>query len=210
MAKPTSPTEIVNLALRLLKTDPVLSIDPPDDDSKEAEAGAAWYDQARREVLEDHPWNFASKRASIASDADAPEFEYTARYELPADFIRLNRIGENWDDPEQDYEIEGDYILANVDTPLMLVYVWDIETVSKFSAKFVHALACRLATLMAYELTGNASLVDVMSTEYDKALTSAESVDGQNRPTRRIQRSKLREARGNMARGRNWRTWGPD
>ena len=126
MAKPTSPTEIVNLALRLLKTDPVLSIDRPDDDSKEAEAGAAWYDQARREVLEDHPWNFASKRASIASDADAPEFEYTARYELPADFIRLNRIGENWDDPEQDYEIEGDYILANVDTPLMLVYVWDL------------------------------------------------------------------------------------
>lgn len=207
MSTPTSSTEIANMALRHLKVTGVSAIDPPDTGSKNAAACAFWYDQARRAVLEDHPWNFATKRSEIAADATAPTFEYTTRYELPSDFIRVGRIGEDWDDPETDYEIEGGYILCDVDTPLQFVYVYNLETVSRFSPKFIEALAFKLATLMAYELTGNATLVEAMAQQYEATLQAARTVDGQNRPTRRVERSRLKAARMRTSKTEDWRRW---
>lgn len=195
MAKPTSRVSIVNLALSHLKTDAVVSIDPPDSDSKAAAAGAKWYDQARRHTLEDHPWKFASKRVNVVAETAAPLFEYAYKYQVPSDFIRVNSIGESWQDPIEDYEIEGDFILCNEAAPLKLKYVWDLNDATKFSAKFITALSYKLAAFMAYEITGNASAVTVMEDQYTNALTSAASVQGQNRPTRRVERSKLRESR---------------
>lgn len=207
MTRPTSSTAIANLALRHLKNAPITSISPPDSDSKAAASCAAWYDQSRRHCLEDHPWNFATKRVEIAAENDEPVFEYLKKYQVPSDFIRVGRLGESWYDPERDYEIEGDYIITDVTTPLKLVYVYDFENVSKFSSKFISCLAYKLAANMAYELTGNASLKDGMEQLYRSELTSAASVDGQNRPTRRIQKSKLADARQNLGRYRNWQSW---
>lgn len=195
MAKPSSKVAIVNLALSHLKTDPVVSIEPPDEDSKAAKAGAKWYDQARRHVLEDHPWKFASKRTTLTEDTEAPEFEYSHQYQLPPNFIRVNRLGQNWQNPIDDYEIEGDFILCNEAAPMYLKYVWDITDVTKFSPKFITALSYKLAAFMAYEITGNASAVDAMEAQYVTALTGAASVQGQNRPTRRVEHSRLKAAR---------------
>lgn len=209
MAKPTSKTAVSNLALSHLKIDAVVNIDPPDADSKAAKCAAKWYDQARRQTLEDHPWKFASTRVELLADATAPTFEYLYRYELPPDFIRVNRIGQNWDDPDLDYEIEGSFILCNVPAPLRLVYIYDLTDPSKFSAKFVTTLSYCQAAFMAYEMTGNASIVDAMFDKYEKALTVGASVQGQNRPTRRIERSRLRAARmsGNISRAWRGTTW---
>jgi hypothetical protein len=206
MAKPTSKVAIVNLALGHLKVDPVVSIEPPDEDSKEASAGAKWYDQARRHVLEDHPWKFAQKRAELLAETDAPLFEYDAKYQLPQDYIRLNRIGESWYDPEGDYEIEGDYLLCNEESPLKIVYGWDLKDVTKFSPKFITALSFALAAFMSYEITGNAGMASDMWDKYTKMFSTAASVGGQNRPTRRVQRSKLAAAR-QTGRRQDWRRW---
>ncbi len=195
MAKPSSRVSIVNLALSHLKTDPVVSIDPPDSDSKAASAGAKWYDQARRDVLEDHPWKFASKRRTLVSETASPDFEYSNAYQLPSDYIRVNRIGENWRDPIEDYEIEGDLILCNEDAPLHLKYVWDIQDVTKFSPKFITALSYKLASFMAYEITGNAGAIGAMYDQYIGSMTVAASVQGQNRPTRRVEHSRIKASR---------------
>lgn len=207
MAKPTSKVAIVNLALSHLKVDPVVSIDPPDPDSKEAAAGAKWYDQARRHVLEDHPWKFAQKRFSLQAESDAPDFEYSTKYQLPNDYVRLNRIGIDWDNPVLDYDIIGDYIECNEEAPLKGLYNYDLQVVTKFSPKFITALSYALAAMMSYEITGNASMGGDMWDKYEKMFSSAASVSGQNRPTRRVQRSRLREARQSGLRN-NWRTWG--
>ena len=217
MSRPTSDTNIANLALRLLKIDPVGSISPPDSNSKAAAAAAAWFDQAKRETLEAHPWNFALKRIEIASDATAPIFEYTTRYELPADFVRMGRIGEDWNNAELDFELEsGDgaddalYILCDVETPLQLVYVADVTDVSKYSPKFITSMAYKLASLMGYEMTGNQALVGTMNELFIASLSSAASIDGQNRPTRVIRRSKLADARRNTGTNRDWMHWSED
>jgi hypothetical protein len=210
MAKPSSETAVVNLALGHLKVDPIISISPPDPDSKEAAAGAKWFDQARRHVLEDHPWKFAQKRASLVAESDEPEFEWDNKFELPNDYIRLNRLGEDWDNPILDYEIEGKYVLCNEAAPLLIVYGYDLKDITKFSPKAITAMSYALASFMSYEITGNASMRDDMWAAYKEALSTAASVAGQNRPTRRIQRSRLAEARRNGASARNWRSWGAD
>jgi hypothetical protein len=162
------------------------------------------YDQARQVVLEDHPWHFARKRRNIAAESADPEFEYAYKYELPTDYLRLVRIGEDWFYPNADYEIESNYLLIDEAGPLKIVYIFDVTDVSKFSAKFIEALAIKMAAMAAHEITGNAGLMDMMDSKYKDSLASAASVAGQNRPPRRIQHSKLAAARQNWGRKYNY------
>lgn len=211
MARSSSKTQIFNLTLGHLKSDPVENIDPPTPGSKAAAVGAKWYDDARRSALEEHPWGFAKKRMQIQPEAAAPLFEYSTKYELPPDYIRLIRLGELWwNDQDLDYTIEDGYILCNETGPLDLVYVYDIEKVTKFSPKFIIAFSYRLAQFAGYEITGSQSVVQAMEALFTKELTTASSIQGQNRPTRRVQRSKLQNARMNQGRNRGWKNWGPD
>ncbi len=210
MSTPNSKTAIANLALGHLKTDPVVSIDPPDDDSKAAQAMAKWYDQARRDTLEAHPWKFASKRKEILADATDPLFGWDARYELPPDYIRVNYIGEDWRNPITDYDIESNFIICNEASPLQLVYVYNLVDTSKFSPKFITALSYKLAALAGYEITGNAALVGAMEGQFTGSFSAAASIAGQNRPTRRVEHSKIREARMGRSRFRDWQRWGEE
>ncbi len=212
MATPNSKTAITNLALRHLSENPVTSIDPPDPDSKAAAAGAAWYDQARRSTLEAHPWRFAQKKINLAADATAPVFEFAKRYQLPPDFVRMVRIGPNWSNPEEEYDIVENYIECNLDSPLQLVYIRNLDDATKFSPKFVDALSYKLAAYMAFEITNNAQVVGAMEAQFSASLSAAASVQGQNRPTRRVQHSRLKAARQNAG-GKNykdWQRWGDD
>lgn len=210
MSTPNSKTAIANLALGHLKTDPVVSIDPPDEDSKAAQAMAKWYDQARRDTLEAHPWKFASRRREILADAEAPLFGWDKKYELPNDYIRINYMGEDWRNPLTDYDIEGSFILCNEASPLKLVYVYNLIDPSKFSPKFITSLSYKLAALAGYEITGNAQIVQAMEAQFMASFSSAASVAGQNRPTRRIEHSRLLEARQNRSRFRDWQRWGDE
>lgn len=210
MARPTSETQIANLALRHLQTAPILSIDPPDNDSKAAECAYDWYDQARRDTLEAHPWKFASKLASLAQDNDAPDFGYSARYELPADYIRLVQIGSDWRNPLNDYDIIGNYIHCGESAPLKIIYVYDLEDASKFSPKFITALSFKLAELMAMDLSGNAQFASAMAEQFTRSISGAMSVAGQNRPTQRVQRSRLADERRSLGRYRDYLRWGDE
>lgn len=210
MATPSSKTAVANLALGHLKTDPVTSIDPPDEDSKAAQAMAKWYDQARRDTLEAHPWKFAQRRRALLADATAPAFEWASRFQAPNDYIRLAYIGEDWSNPDMDYDIEGDYILSNEASTLKLVYIWNIVDVTKFSPKFITAMSYKLAALAGYEITGNAQIVAAMEAQFQGSFSAAASISGQNRPTRRVERSRVKAARQNMAGSQDWRRWGDE
>lgn len=195
MARISTKTQAANLMLSLLKVKAVSSIDPPDVNSKGANAAARWYDPSRREVLQDHIWNFALKRVMLPADTTAPVFGYNVRYLLPADFIRIATIGDE-DNPERDYKIEDGYLLCNVDAPLPMIYVYDQEDLTKWSDKAIQALARKMATYCAYEVTGNRSMVKEMDDGYKDILTDGTAIDGQDSPpTHAIRRSKWRTAK---------------
>lgn len=211
MGAPTSKNDIANLALRHLKQSPVASIDPPDSSSKAAKSAAAFYDQARRTVLEEHTWNFAKKRTQISESSTTPAFGYDKQYPQPDGFIAVARIGTYEDEDNYDLGLDDDdvpVIQCDLTSPINLVWIKDVTTVSRFSPLFIEALSYKLAELMAYDLAGSKTLGERMSQKYEIALSKARTRDGQQRPPKRRQQSKILNARRNMGRAaeshKNW------
>lgn len=101
-------TQITNLALAIIGTERV--DDYTDDDPSAALARDVW-DVCVLESLETHEWRFASDVASLERGT-APSAGYTYRYNLPADFVRINTAYANADmtDRIEDYEIRQGYM----------------------------------------------------------------------------------------------------
>jgi hypothetical protein len=190
MAIATTKTMIANMAFSFLKVDAVTNIDPPDVNSKAAKLASRWYDECRRECLSETIWDFAKRRVTLAAAGTPPAFgHYGQRFLLPADYIRVAFIGDETN-PETDYEIEEGYILSNLAAPLPLAYIFDQEDIIKFSPKFNSLLAKNMARKMAYDLTGNRTMVEQMNADYENALSEAKGLDAQQNPPKRIQRSR--------------------
>ena len=75
MSVANSKTDIVNLALDVIKTENVNNVEVPGDD-KAAVIANRWYDSVRQEALEGFPWVFATKRKAIPLDSTAPDFGF--------------------------------------------------------------------------------------------------------------------------------------
>lgn len=208
---PTTEDQIAKLALSHLKGENITSVSPADAGSKEARIMALWMGAARQYALQQHPWDFARKRVEIAADGTDPAFEYDKRYELPADFLRLVRVGENWYDPDGDYQPENGFLLSNEPAPLKVVYIYDLQDVSKMSPTFKIYLSYVLAAFGCYDITGAKDMVPLMFEAAEEFLSKTKQINMQARPPRKIQSSRIRRAR--MALGsRNdepWR-WGDE
>jgi hypothetical protein len=203
MAAPTSAVEVCNLALDQLKQAPVSDISSP---STNVETICArHYDQTRREVLRKHPWNFAIKRAQITKDATAPTFGWGQAYNLPSDFIRLVSIGDDSiDELRGKYEIENSQILGNdldsqTANTIDVRYVYDITNVTKFDSLFLKTLYLQLAINLGPKFSVTSAILRELKEELAETGPRATAVDGQERTPKRIQRSRLINARKGLA-----------
>lgn len=177
MTAQASQTRIVNKAFVLLGT--AQRIASLTDGSPLARQAAAVWDEARDEVLADHPWNFAIARAQLAASADfTPANEYSYAYELPGgDFLRWLP----WREGHADHfegEQEGGYILSNAPAPIYIRYIRRIEDVAKWSPAFTEAVAAKLAFYLADSVTARGGKRDRAEMAYDKALRDAKRQDG--------------------------------
>lgn len=198
--KPSSEVDICNLALDYLNQAPITSIDNPT--TKTAEACARWYHATRRALLREHPWNFAIKRAQLPKSTATIPFGYSNVYELPSDFLRLVDPGndEFLDIIRYNYQIEDNNLYTNDLTgsstsELNVRYVRNVTSVSEFDSSFVIALAASLASKMAHKFTANEGRLEQIREDLRKEKADAMSVDGQERPPRRITVSKFVEKR---------------
>jgi len=191
-----SEVDICNMALDLLKVDPITNIRDPKTNAESI--CARWYDTTRRQVLRSHPWNFAKALYQCSLNATAPLFGYANKYNLPNDFIRLRFIG---DDNEglvgQDYEIEGNAILIdNSDaTSLNIGYIKDETQVSKFDELFKRYVSTQMAYNMAYAFSGKSTLRQDVERMLQDIRIEARAINGQDNPPKRIMRSKVIGAR---------------
>jgi len=192
VAKPTNETEICNLALDHLNQAPIVSITAPNLQRIESIC-ARWYDVSRRSCLRMHTWNESQKRVSLAALSTTPEFEYSHEYQLPPDYIRLTMIGPC--NEIKDYAIDGTKLLCREGGPLDFRYVFDNDVVETFSPLFVDLLALELALNLAYPITANINNVQRIKAMRDEKRGEAFSVDGQERPPRRVERSNFIRAR---------------
>lgn len=153
-----SVVEICNMAISHLGTGKEISAIT--EASEEANACNRFYEIARDSVLEDYPWPFARKFATLNLIEEDPTDEWSYSYRYPADCLRINRLQN-----ERSYETRQSrvpYIIGS-DTSGRIIYTnkqnakieytRKITTVTLQSASFNLALSFRLAMLVAPRLT---------------------------------------------------------
>jgi hypothetical protein len=172
-----STIDIVNKALGQLGEAALLNLS---DDSPHARLANRTYDDLRKGMLREHPWNFAMKRDSLAASTVAPAWEFTNAYPVPDDFLRLVSVH---NPSKYDYRIErtsdGTVIVTDLGAPLLIKYTADIELAGEMDPSFIEALAARCAVEWADAIKGDANRTATLVQLYQKKLRDAKSIDGQ-------------------------------
>lgn len=184
----TSKVEICSNALLLLGHAPISAMG-------EGDRGAlmqSLYDQVRRATIRGHVWHFAKESVTLAPDATPPAGEWSARFLVPGDSLRVLWVGERGE--ELDYEIQGRAVLYSGES-LYLTYLRDVEDVNTFDATFVDALCANLAFTAAFPLTKSVELQKAMYALYTEKRREATTINGQEVPPAEISGSPLLTAR---------------
>jgi len=164
--------DIANLAIVKLGGERLTSLT---EDNNRAVAFNALYTHTRDAVLEDHPWQFARTRVTLAQASPVPLFGYAQRYALPGDYLAL--VGT--DDDTQPWMVEDHHVFSNRSS-MMIVYIRVITDTARFSPTFIDALAERLAAEMAIAITGKTDLKQFHWEVYLQKISTAGTRDSQS------------------------------
>lgn len=175
-----TPTDICNIALRRIGSERITDL--VRDTSTSAEVARDLYDEARRDLLNRHNWNFAIKRAQLTASATDPAFGWDYAYILPDDFVRLVSVHPHDDDDagveyRLEFQASDDRVLLCNSNQVYIRYVFDCEDVNVMSAAFRDTFAMRLARDFAGALAKSASMIEVIGREYLRSLSHAKSID---------------------------------
>lgn len=187
-----SQVEIVNQALTKLGAQRIVSMT---DDNRNAETMNAIWNVKRDAELAAQPWTFATKRVELPASSTAPAYGWAFSYPLPADFLSLVEIGEDYvfysTDGGPVFQIESDpasgtqAILTNESSPLQLRYVYRVTNAGLYPALFVEALACRLAAEACEAITQSLSKQQARWDERKAAIREARRVNAIEQPPRK-------------------------
>jgi hypothetical protein len=180
MPTATSDVQICNIALTRLGNERVLTA--LTQANKEGRLCALHYPLARDAVLAAHPWNFAVRRVDLALEDATPPFEYTYRYPLPSDCLKVIRTEDEAAGFSDDYRIESvasGLVLLSENSVVAIEYIARIEDVALFSPLFVDVLAQRIAAELAPAFADSQSMAQQLWQIYEAKLREARSVDAQ-------------------------------
>lgn len=188
-----SAVEIANRALAKLGEDRITAFS---DASKQARLVNSLFAIVRQSELRTNTWSFSVTRTTLSADATPPAFGYSQRFLLPAQWLRTLMVGDLWPGsditdyrtgPEsQWWTIEGRYLLTDMAAPLKLRYIQDVEDTTQWDSAFVEAFACKLAVEMCEDLTADAGKMQMVSQQYDRAITAAARANAIEKPPKQI------------------------
>lgn len=173
----SSYVAIANLAAITIGT--AARLTTPADNTVLGRAVASVWDIERQAALRDGAWNFAMKRAALPALAEPPVHQFTTRFQLPADCIRLIEI---YDLHRDEWQVEGRAINADMTGPLKIRYLADITEPSEFDPLFAKAFALRIACAIGNRIAGSAFKEELNREKYMMALAEARRVDAMENP----------------------------
>ena len=168
----TSDVDIANAALIDLGHEAIQSFL---DDSDQARAVNAIYTMTRDRVLAAHPWNFATKRLSLAAAVITLNTEeWDTAYLLPADSLRVLYV-----EPRgTPFVVENGYILTNATAPIQCPVIYRITDPAVFSVNFTSALQYRLCAALCMAITARRGNAQDYWRFYQQELQEARTTDG--------------------------------
>ena len=142
--------------------------------NKQTTTANAKYEFVKNRLLRQHPWNFATTRATLTDDGTTPDHEFTYAFALPTGFLRLLSLYEYGN---QDFRVEANKILAYEDE-IKIKFIKDVEE-STFPDEFAELLGLELAIDICGQLVQSETVrAGLLSTRAER-LRDARSVDAQ-------------------------------
>jgi len=175
-----------------------------DEASQAARACKLRYPYARDACLRAYDWNFAAKRAELAKNAAAPAFEYANAYDLPADCLIVRSV---FDGESEKWVVEGRQILTDMGDPIFIKYTSAVTDAVRFDPLFVDALAARIASDIAVQLSESVSRSQGLWQVYQAKLVEARRRDAQEGQPERLPSGDWLDARASAGATpyRDWR-----
>jgi hypothetical protein len=168
------------------------SINDLSEDNDRAKLANNLYSATRDEILRIHPWNSCIKRAVLAPDAIAPDFDYSYQFTLPSDWLRTLSVGQYG--YEDDYRTEGRKILADTNV-LYLRYIFANYNEGAWDAGLVSLMTLKMAALMAYPITQSASKEQIQIEKFEMEKRRVCAIDGQDDPPETLGNFRLLSSR---------------
>lgn len=164
------------------------------DSSNEAQISKTLYPSTRDYVLRAYPWASLKKRAELAELADKPISGFLHQYKAPTDSIRVLEVHSSGKVRVDKWELNGDNVLCDA-KPVSIVYLDGTVPEAKWSHQLVQACVYRLASEMAYPITGNSTAQGNFSALFTQALDEARTTDSLEQSAKLIGPHKFAEVR---------------
>lgn len=184
MSAQVSAVDICNMALSLLGHNVKFITSIDSDSSEEARMCKMLYDPARRSMLRDYQWNFATAISSLALSANDTIKGWEYAYIYPSECLFPRRIFNDGTEENKTNEYRQMYsptnkfqIITCGISPAYMEYTADITNAAQFDATFVEALSFYLAWQLAPSLTANPKLTEQMLNLSAMALVKARKAD---------------------------------
>ena len=201
MAIDDTEVKIINQAFNRLGVRRMTTAQKTTPTTKQSRLAVDSYEAYRDEVLQDHPWNFATFRASLTKNVATPVYDYSYEYDLPDGStpagkpacLRVLDVNEQplWEWREsgwylyseqyntQAWKVENGRILSDSNTPLEIRYIGLVTLTTSMTPMFMDVLSAYLAVEWCESLTTSDSLSDRLEARLHRKLTEARTIDGQ-------------------------------
>lgn len=177
-----SVVDICNEAMDLLGAATITALT---ENSKEARLCNRRFATVRDQVLRAHPWNAVVTRKELAQDSVAPAFGFSYQYTLPTNPYCL-RVLSFWNanvdneiaayDSQNMFKVEGRKILTDEST-CKIIYLGRVTDTEQYDSLLSSTIAHKLASEVAYAITGSNSIGQQIFQLYQARLSEARSMD---------------------------------
>lgn len=201
-----SKVKIANLALSRLGISQITSLT---DNTIEAKQCNLMFEEVAKEVMTEGVFSSTIKRQALTQTSNTPAFGFAYEFQLPTDpkCLRVLNVSEVVSTTsstttildrdlrgQTDYRIEGDKLLANV-SAIQIRYIAYLENSGDYDEMLKKVIVSKLASELAYPLTGSAAVADKLERKYQMEFADAKSVDGQQGSNPEISSTDLTEIR---------------
>lgn len=167
-----SSATIASNALGLVGESSVLTLL---DETERARICNRHFDPLLHALLEEHPWNFATKRVNlVAVVTPEPVFTFSYTFQLPTDYLKVQEVFPDY----MEYAIEGDKMLTTTSTAA-IKYTRRITDLNKCSPLFILGFTYQLASLIAPKLKSDYKLSQMYASLAMQYLAKAKMSDAQ-------------------------------